>query len=195
MFVPLLSNILKHFSLNPDEIFETYKSEIPASLNDELPEQLSRVKTRKPVTDGNSKIFDLLPKILIGVFVIGVISAVYYFFVSLFRQQIQMSLKNKENDPVKFTTNEKLEKAKANEKDSNKERRKMRKEKETTKPEEEKPPVVETPKQEVTVVQSSGKNSTYDLKNADKFVVKLVSKVKPGLILKMAMGNPFFKGH
>ena len=39
--------------------------------NEDLPEQLSRVKTRENITEGNSKIFDILPKILIGVFVIG----------------------------------------------------------------------------------------------------------------------------
>ncbi|MFJ5713268.1 helix-turn-helix domain-containing protein [Neobacillus sp. NPDC093127] len=183
-------------SLNPDEIFETYKNEIPASLNEELPQQLSRVKTQKPVTDGNSKIFDLLPKILIGVFVIGVISAVYYFF-SHYSGTDTKSLKNKENDPVQLSTNEKLEKAKVNEKDNNKEKESGKdsgKEKETTKPEEEKPPVVETPKQEVTVVQSSGKNSTYDLKNADKFVVKLVSKGQTWVSIKNGKGKSFYQG-
>ncbi|ETI68784.1 helix-turn-helix domain-containing protein [Neobacillus vireti] len=181
-------------SLNPDEIFETYKSEIPASLNDELPQQLSRVKTQKTMTDGNSKIFDILPKILIGVFVIGILTTVYYFF-SHYSGTDSKSSTNKKNDPVTLTTNEKLEKG--NEKDNNKEKQSEKdsgKDKDTTKPEEEKPPVVEAPKQEVSVVQSSGKNSTYDLKNADKFVVKLVSKGQTWVSIKNGKGKSFFQG-
>src|SRR3954454_4463760 len=39
--------------LNPDEIFETYKSEIPISHNEEITDQLSRVKSRKSLSEGN----------------------------------------------------------------------------------------------------------------------------------------------
>ena len=47
--------------LEPDELFEQYKSEIPATYNEELPEHLSRVQTRKGISPDTSKIFDILP--------------------------------------------------------------------------------------------------------------------------------------
>ena len=178
--------------LNPDEIFETYKNEIPATHNEDLPEQLSRVKTRKSVTEGSSKIFDIIPKVLIGVFIIGAAGLLYYFFVNNVGDKAN-DLVNKENEPVKFVRSENLDKADEKEKeDTKKETEKEEKNDEQNTVEE--TPVPETPKQEITSVQSSGKNSTYDLKNADKFVVKLVSTGQTWVNVKNSGGQSKFQG-
>jgi len=176
-------------SLDPDEIFETYKGEIPASLNDELPQQLSRVKTHKSISESNSKIFDILPKVLIGVFVIGVASLLYYFVYKHAGDNTNESI-NKENEPVKIVKSENLEKEKAeeNKKDD------IQQKKDNTEQEEQQTTVEESPKQEITAVQSSGRNSTYELKNADKFVVKLVSKGQTWVSIKNGKGKSFFQG-
>ena len=176
-------------ALDPDEIFETYKGEIPASLNDELPQQLSRVKTHKSISESNSKIFDILPKVLIGVFVIGVASLLYYFVYKHAGDNTNESI-NKENEPVKIVKSENLEKDKPeeNKKDDTEEK------KDTTGQEEQQTTVEETPKQEITAVKSSGRNSTYELKNADKFVVKLVSKGQTWVSIKNGKGKSFFQG-
>jgi len=179
-------------SLNPDEIFETYKGEIPASYNDDLPQQLSRVKTHKAISETNSKIFDILPKILIGVFVIGVASLLYYFVYKHAGDNTNESI-NKETERVKIVKSENLEKEKADAKenttnttDEKKDNQQQEEEQQTT--------VDETPKQEITAVQSSGRNSTYELKNADKFVVKLVSKGQTWVSIKNGKGKSFFQG-
>ncbi|MDR6124146.1 cytoskeletal protein RodZ [Bacillus sp. SLBN-46] len=160
--------------LNPDEIFETYKSEIPVAYHDELPQQLSRVKTHKSINDGNSKILNLLPKILIGVFVVGLASLIYVLVTNHAGNDSNESL-SKENDPVKYVKSENLEKAKEVEK-KEKEKEKEKEEETAKQKEEEKTPEVVTPTQELSVVQSAGRDTTYELKNADKFVVKLVAK-------------------
>jgi cytoskeletal protein RodZ len=157
--------------LNPEEIFETYKNEIPATHNEDLPEKLSRVKTRKTVTEGSSKIFDIIPKVLIGVFIIGAAGLLYFFFVNNVGDKANDQV-NEENEPVKFVRSENLDKADETEKENTKENEEEKNDEQKTVEEN---PVVETPKQELTAVQNSGKNSTFDLKNADKFVVKLVS--------------------
>jgi cytoskeletal protein RodZ len=175
-------------SLNPDEIFETYKSEIPAAYTDDLPQQLSRVKTHKAITEGNSKIFDILPKVLIAVFVIGVASLLYYFLSNRAGGNANESI-SKENEQVKIVKSENLEKE--NVKETNKETEEKQGVKEQ---EEQQTPVAETPKQEITAVQSSGRNSTYELKNADKFVVKLVSKGQTWVSIKNGKGKSFFQG-
>ena len=167
--------------LNPDEIFETYKGEIPASITDDLPQQLSRVKTHKTISGSNSKIFDIIPKVLIGIFVIGVASLLYYFVYKHAGDNTNESI-NKENDPVKFVQSENLEKEKADEKESNKGN--TEKEQDNSGQAEQPTTVDDTPKQEITAVQSSGRNSTYELKNADKFVVKLVSKGQTWVSIK-----------
>lgn len=177
--------------LNPDEIFETYKNEIPATHNDDLTEQLSRVKTRKTVSEGSSKIFDIIPKVLIGVFIIGAAGVLYYFVVNNVGDKAN-DLINNENEPVKFVRSENLEKAEGSEKDKTKENDKEEKTDEQKTVEE--TPVVEAPKQELTPVQNSGKNSTYDLKNADKFVVKLVSTGETWVSVNNSSGQSKFQG-
>nr|WP_263327947.1 RodZ domain-containing protein [Neobacillus sp. Marseille-Q6967] len=175
--------------LNADEIFETYKNEIPATHNEDLPEQLSRVKTRKNLTEGNSKIFDILPKILIGVFVLGAAGLLYYFLTNHVGTSANDAI-NKENEPVKFVRSENLEKAEevdeAEEKEQNVDGEKQA--------EEEAPPAEEKPKQELTFVETKGKNSTFSLKNADKFELKLVSKGQTWVNVKNAGGQSLFQG-
>ncbi|EKN65369.1 XRE family transcriptional regulator [Neobacillus bataviensis LMG 21833] len=178
--------------LNPDEIFETYKTDIPASYNDDLPQQLSRVKTHKAISEGNSKLFDILPKILIVVFVIGVASLLYYFLSNHAGNNTNEAIKN-DNEQVKIEKSESLEKVKAEEIEKKK-KKDSKKEDQATKQDEDKTPIVEAPKQELTVVQSGGTNSTYDLKNADKFVVKLVSKGNTWVSIKNGKGKTFFQG-
>jgi cytoskeletal protein RodZ len=177
--------------LNPEEIFETYKNEIPATHNEDLPEKLSRVKTRKTVTEGSSKIFDIIPKVLIGIFIIGAAGLLYYFFVNNVGDKANDQI-NEENEPVKFVRSENLDKADETEKENTKENEEEEKNDDQKTVEEN--PVVETPKQQLTAVQNSGKNSTYDLKNADKFVVKLVSTGQTWVNVKNSSGQSKFQG-
>lgn len=177
--------------LNPDEIFETYKSEIPATHNEDLPEQLSRVKTRKTVTEGSSKIFDIIPKVLIGVFIIGAAGVLYYFVVNNVGDKAN-DIINREDEPVKFVRSENLDKTDETEKEDTKDTEEEKKNDEQKTVEE--TPVEETPKQELTAVQNSGDNSTYDLKNADKFVVKLVSTGQTWVNVKNSSGQSKFQG-
>ncbi|MEH7073560.1 helix-turn-helix domain-containing protein [Neobacillus drentensis] len=179
--------------LNPDEIFETYKGEIPASLNDDLPQQLSRVKTHKTISESNSKIFDILPKVLIGIFVIGVASLLYYFVYKHAGDNANESI-NKENEPVKIVKSENLEKEKADDKETNKDNTEESKDTPVKDEQQQTTEDEETPKQEITAVQSSGRNSTYELKNAEKFVVKLVSKGQTWVSIKNGKGKSFFQG-
>ncbi|WP_066320726.1 helix-turn-helix domain-containing protein [Bacillus sp. FJAT-29814] len=188
--------------LNPEEIFETYKNEIPPSINDEMP-QLSRVKTHKNISPGNSKIFDFLPKILIAVFVIGV-AGLFYYFISTNAGDDTNEAVSQDNEPVKLVKSDNLEKAQADEKEkaADKEKAKDKKQEkskdetqiEETPKEETQTPVPEAPKQELTVVQTSGRNSTFSLANADKFVVKVVSRGESWVSIKNGIGKSFFQG-
>jgi cytoskeletal protein RodZ len=173
--------------LNPDELFETYKGEIPASYHKELPEQLSRVKTQKSITGGNSKILDILPKILIGIFLLGVAGLIYYLLSNYVGSNSNDSI-SKNTDSAKFVRSEDFEKANNKKKDSEKEKEKPPKEEAKT------PPVEATPQQELSVVNSSGITSTYALNNADKFEVKLVSKGNTWVSVKNKLGKLLFQG-
>ena len=174
--------------LNPDELFEAYKNEIPASYHEELPDQLSRVKARKNMTDGQSKVFDVLPKVLIAIFIIGAASMLYYFFVNHAGSTKNESV-NKDKAPAKIV---KSEKAKTNENDKNKTKDAVQKD--SAKQESTTPPAELKPQQELAVVSSSGITATYSLKNADKFEVKLVSRGQTWVNIKNGSGKSFFQG-
>nr|WP_235888019.1 helix-turn-helix domain-containing protein [Neobacillus paridis] len=175
--------------LNPEEIFETYKSEIPASFNEELPQQLSRVNTHKSITEGNSKIFDVLPKVLIGVFIIGVMGILYYFLPYFAGNDAKESNNNK-NEQVKVENNlnqaKTTEKAEPQNKNQDNGDNEGSKEETTTTP-------AET-QQQLSVVNSQGKRTTFELKNADQFVVKLVSKGKTWVSITNGKGKTFYSG-
>jgi cytoskeletal protein RodZ len=178
--------------LDVDEIFETYKEDIPATHSENLPDQLSRVKTHKTITDGNSKVFDILPKILIGIFLIGAAGLLYYFLTNNIGDKANDAV-NKDIDPVKIVKSEELDKAE----DKKKEQTEAGKDKDGEKDQKQEdtpPPVEETPKQELIVVEGNGSNSIYDLKNADKFEVKLVSKGQTWVNIKNGDGKSYFQG-
>lgn len=155
--------------IEPEELFEEYKNEIPATYDDELPEQLSRVQSRKRLAENTSKIFDILPKILIGVFVIGAITLIWYLLQSNARNETKEPVKE-ENVPARFEQSAKLEKNAEESKKTEKQK------KEKTSSDESKTEVKEkTQDQQVSVVQANGRNTVYELKNADKFLLKVAS--------------------
>ena len=64
--------------LEPEVLFEEFNSEIPNIVSDDIPGHLSRVQTRKSLSDNSSKVLDILPKVLISILVIGVFVFVWY---------------------------------------------------------------------------------------------------------------------
>lgn len=175
--------------LNPDEIFETYKSEIPIANNEKLAEQLSRVKTHKTITDRNPKVFDLLPKILIGIVIIGAAALAYHLITHYAENKTKESV-NIQNEQFHVSTSDKLKNADASKKDKKKKDNKKNESSGTVA----NSPQTTVPIQEITVAQKSGARTTYELKNTDKFVVKLVSNGKTWVNIKNGKGFSFFQG-
>jgi cytoskeletal protein RodZ len=187
--------------LNPEEIFDLYKEDVPSVVNTELPE-LSRVKTRKDISDGSGRVLDALPKVLIAVFLIGAAALVYYL--------VQQNAGDKTNEPLdKGTESVKYEnvgKKNENQKetpsdeqteveDSNGNDKNAGESdnvpEEDTIVDETQP---ETTTQEVVVASSSGYKTTYELKNADRFDVKLVSTGETWVNMKNGKGFSLFQG-
>ncbi|WP_066288798.1 helix-turn-helix domain-containing protein [Bacillus sp. FJAT-29937] len=182
--------------LQPEELFEQYKSEIPPTTNEDIPEKLSRVQSRKDITSGGSKVFDILPKILIAVFIIGAAAVVYYFVT-------QKGDGNEDQDLADNSGSEqvRLEESENFSKDSNT-NSDVASDKESSNPDEENEATEDeakeetplAPKQELVVVETSGKNSIYELKNTDKFELKVVSTGKTWVSVKNGKGTSFYQG-
>jgi len=64
--------------LDPEWIFEEYRANIPSVYDEELPERLSRTQSRRKMNDASSKFFEIFPRILVAIFVIGAVIILWY---------------------------------------------------------------------------------------------------------------------
>lgn len=177
--------------LDPEEIFEEYKSNVPTSPQDEIPEQLSRVKSRQSISANHSKTTEMLPKILGAVLVIGVAVLIYVLVTNLMSNSKESNKGNDTqseqqigfNESKEFTQEKKTNKTNTKTNDQTNENSNDQTVKKDSKV-----------AQELTVVSTNGKNSTYDLKNTDAFTLKLVSKGEPWVGVTNSAGKYLYQG-
>ncbi|MGM7720440.1 helix-turn-helix domain-containing protein [Metabacillus sp. Hm71] len=173
-------------NLDPEMIFEEYKNEIPSTYNDDLPEQLSRVKTHKQLPKSASKFLDLLPRLLI---VAAVILIAIVFWV--WRQNAADSNPGEEATKVEngneYTNN--VENTAAGNEDEDPEEEVQE---ETPPVEEEVKQEPETPAQTLTVKGKEGTTTTYDLSGAAKFQLEVIAKGRTWVSIKNGKGKSFF---
>lgn len=178
--------------LDSEEIFEQYKSEIPSVYSEELPEQLSRVQSRKTIPAGESKVVELLPKILAAVLVIGAAVLIWVLVLNYMSNPDNGDKKDaKQSDAVDYNKSEEFNKEEENADQKQNEEKSDSSEKknddDTAVKDEEK-------EQNLAVTSSSGKNSTYELKNTDTFKLKVTSKGSPWVGIKNGEGKLLFQG-
>ncbi len=153
--------------LEPEELFEDYKNEIPLAYEDDLPEQLSRVQTRNTISRRSSKLIEVFPKILITVFVIALVVLIWFLVV----KYGNFGARQPETDPNKTVEIQESEDIPSPDQQNSED------EGGEENVDEETPPEDVKPQQEITVEGVSGGTTTYVLTNAEKFevMVKAVS--------------------
>lgn len=169
--------------LEPEGLFDQYKSEIPSTYNEELPEKLSRVTTRKSISPDSSKFLDTLPKILIGIFIISAFALVWYLIVKNADDDVKDEVSNGTVPPT-------YEEKKVEEENQDIEEDKSKDENDNSIDKEQED--AGTPAQELNMVSAKGSNTVYELKNSDKFVVKIVSLGRTWVSVKNQSGKTFF---
>ncbi len=181
--------------LEPDEIFEEYKSEVPSVYTEEIPEQLSRVNSRNAIGPDRSKVTDLLPKILVGAVAVGAVVLVWVLVSNFMGNQSEEkpSTENSSGE-VGFNENDQFDKEKANNTETE-DQDKEEKESENKKEEEDSSKQDETDSSsELSAVSSSGKTSIYELKNAEKFNLKVSSTGATWVGVSNGEGKLVFQG-
>jgi cytoskeletal protein RodZ len=173
--------------IEPEELFEEYKSEIPNTVNNDIPGQISRVQSRKLISNNGSKILDILPKILIALLIIGVFVFVWYVLAQKDSGNSVDETTPKDKQEVTYEESADLSTDNNDEQEENKQEDNTNKE-EAVKEE----PV--TPDQELTVSEANGDQSIYELKNSDKFNLKIVSNGETWVNIKNSMGDSVFQG-
>jgi cytoskeletal protein RodZ len=171
-------------NLDPDMIFEEYKNEVPSTYNDDLPEQLSRVKTHKELPKSASKFLDLLPKLLIVV-VIVIIAIVFWLWRQNATDSNQGSDTNTVENENEYTNN--IE----NTTSTDKENESVEKVQEDTAAEETEPEP-EKPVQTLSVKEVKGNTTTYELTGTDKFELEVIAKGRTWVGIKNGKGKSFF---
>ncbi|OZI11498.1 helix-turn-helix domain-containing protein [Bacillaceae bacterium SAS-127] len=167
--------------LNPDELFEEFKSEVPSSHEDEVPQRATKVEQVKSnVPAEPSKILEHLPKILVTAFIIGALFLVWVLMPKNDADEKQVIEK-----PVVQESTEQ------NNEDEGKGEAPAKEEKEVKEVKEE-PKVEEPAKTVLTAVGTSGSNSTYELKEAEKFELSISSKGSTWVGVKDGNGKSYF---
>ena len=173
--------------LEPEVLFEEFNSEIPNIVSDDIPGHLSRVQTRKSLSDNSSKVLDILPKVLISILVIGVFVFVWYL----------LAQKNAGNSTNETAPKDKQEVTYEESTDLSPNNNEQQEEKIQDNGTNEKEEVIEepvAPDQELVVSQANKGQSIYELKNADKFVLKIVSTGETWVNIKNSKGESVFQG-
>jgi cytoskeletal protein RodZ len=180
----------------PEELFEQYKEDVPEPISEQLPDQLSRVKTKKTViTAGNSKVFDLMPKLILAVFAIGAVALVYYMLQQNAGQKNETKVVE-EDQTVKIEDSKELNEDKKEDKPAKNAEKDVKEADSKTTEEGDKPEEKQEvkPTQEIAVVTSNGRKTTYELKNATKFEVKVATTGETWVSMQNGKGTSFFQG-
>ncbi|KLV33897.1 helix-turn-helix domain-containing protein [Priestia megaterium] len=199
--------------LDTDAIFEEYKSDIPSTQTEDMPQQLSRVRSRKEIpqhTKGVSKVYDYLPTVLVvaGVVVVGIIIWVIAQNIVSDKNKEQANQEAPNSEVQQSNTQEETNETTAKNDNSNsedeqsaadkkeQEKEKAEKEKaakekaEKEKAEKEKK---DSGKQEYKEVQKTGRSATYALSGTDAFNLEVTStQADTWLDVKNGKGNAFF---
>lgn len=151
--------------LNPDELLETYKTDIPSPSNDEVSKSIPTTPSRRTLGGRSSnKLMEVFPMIVVALFIIAIIVIVW----TLYQQRLGDTPDL--DEPKEDVLIEQQPQSEQNSKDPVVE---DQEEPEAPVEEEvEEEPVVE---QKLTFVETQGETSTYDLTGAENYVVKLVT--------------------
>ncbi|MBB6444203.1 cytoskeletal protein RodZ [Bacillus benzoevorans] len=186
--------------LEADVLFEEFKGEIPNAANDDLTGQLSRVQSRKNFSETSSKVLDILPKLLIGVFIVGAFVFVWYFLAQRDAGDTAKEPAPNDNNQVTYEVSEDLAKEepvkteKDTQQDTKAESKKVNEKKTKDKEKDSAKEDTTKTKQELTVKQTQGDESSFELTNAEKFELKLVSTGETWVNVKNGKGYSFFQG-
>lgn len=169
--------------LDPEEIFEEYKNDIPLNEKEEIP-PLSRVKTRKQVSTKNSKSWKFLPVLLTILAMVAICAIVYAVIISL------SDGKGDGNGSGQGTQDSQRAEIDAPKQDAQPEDEEEGKPAKEEEPAEEETPASGT----LTEIEKSGTDATYELTGANQFTVELTSSGQTWIEIDNAKGNNFFYG-
>lgn len=179
--------------LDADQLFEEHQTDIPAPAvqQEEAPQNLSRVQSKKSIPVNNSKWVEIMPKVLVAVFIIAVIAIIYYFVAKAVSNQNDAGPANDTTDQIKVEQNESEN---TNQKEENQGTESKKDENATNDSEDDQSEKEKESNAELAVKSTSGNRTTYELKNADEFKITLKSTGETWLKLSNGEGKSYYQG-
>ncbi|MBW7652099.1 DUF4115 domain-containing protein [Anoxybacillus sp. ST4] len=162
--------------LHADELFEQYAHEIPTTQQEELPGELSRVKSRQ-LSEQGAKVLDVLPKFLIGALVVGIAVVLWFFF-----QNRAVNEQPKEqiiNEKAEFEQSEQ-----ANEQPVEKQNEQQSEKQEENEQQEQSSEAM------IKVVETNGRKSTIEV-TGEQLIIELATKGDAWIEVKNGKGKAF----
>ncbi|MCA1053582.1 DUF4115 domain-containing protein [Rossellomorea aquimaris] len=176
--------------LQPEVIFDEYKDEIPATYDDEIPVNLSRVQSRKGVSGSSSKVFDVIPKLLVALLIIGLLIALWVFVQTKVGDESN-NADTADKEPVAVDQKDlPEEEADSNEAADDKESDggSTKEDKEESKDED------KSVEQSLEAVKTEGTVTTYELKDAKPFKIELAAKGDAWVSVENSKQESLFQG-
>ena len=179
--------------LDAEQLFAAHKTDIPvAAQQEEIPQKLSRVQSKKTLPAQHSKWMEMLPKILIAVFLVAAAAIIYYFVAKAIGNNDDAGTADQGENPVQLEQGESADKKENEntqkpEEDSEKAPSDADQDEEDTNKE-------EAVASELKVTSANGKNTTYELRNSDEFKVSVKSTGETWVSVKNSKGESLFSG-
>ncbi|WP_201262135.1 helix-turn-helix domain-containing protein [Lysinibacillus mangiferihumi] len=159
--------------LNPEEILETYKSELPGTPNDQVSQSLTQTSTRRKVSKSPSnKMMEAMPKVIVALFIIVIIVAIWVLF-----QSKSNSGTGESNDTPPVMEYDKKPKPIDSEKEKEEEDKKAQANTEKEKTEDATPDDSKTDEVKQTIsagtIEADGATTSYTLTGTDSFKIRI----------------------
>lgn len=165
--------------LDPEELFEQYANEIPNAQQEELPGELSRVKSRQ-LSEQGEKVLNILPKILIGMLAVGVAVVLWFFFQNrTMDEQPQEQVINEETEFEQSEQANEQQPEKQNEQQSEKQNEQQ------LEKEQEQPSTAM-----IKVVDTNGRKSTLEV-TGEQLIIDIATKGDAWIEVKNGKGKAF----
>ncbi|MFS0656255.1 helix-turn-helix domain-containing protein [Bacillus sp. 179-C3.3 HS] len=170
--------------LNPEQLFEEFRKDVPSTYNDEVSDKLSNIKPQRELPKPASKVLELLPTILIIGGILVVIAIIYVIV-----QAVNQDSGPKENQEAPQQSESKYEVSK----DSSLAEDQQKKEKDAANDQDKTSEKEETAKDDEAVsikpINTEGSTTTYEVSGVDEMELTISATQASWLRVRDESGN------
>lgn len=168
--------------LNPDELLEQYKTDVPGTQTEEVVQSYAQSPSRRKLSSRSSnKMMEAMPKIIVGLFIIVIIVVIWTLFLA---KQSTPEIGDEPTPPLEYEKT-KVDESKKPDKKGDEDQTDDESDKDD-KEDEEKPP---TPAQVISEGVVSGESTTYEVTGVDQLKIRVEASGDSWVGIRNEQGN------